>query len=64
MRKLHSWPFTLLHTIVRYGVPRGLVADAWLELAARVTAEANEAVLATANNETGPWPTCGNEAAE
>jgi len=56
MRSLYAWPSWVLRAVVRYGVPAGIVADAWVELHARATVDVDRAVeRATDDPETGPW---------
>ena len=55
MRRLHSWPSWVLRAVVRYQVPSGLVADAWIELYVRGTEDAERACERTADDSTGPW---------
>lgn len=55
MRRLHSWPAWVLRAVIRYRVPAGLVADAWIELVTRANEEANAAAGDAANDETGPY---------
>lgn len=55
MRRLYSWPAWVLRAVVRYGVPAGLVADAWLELHARAREDVDRAVERHADDITGPY---------
>ena len=55
MRRLHSWPSWVLRAVVRYQVPGGIIADAWIELHVRGTEEASRACERIADDETGPY---------
>lgn len=55
MRPLRSWPTWLLHTALRFGVMRGLLAEVWIELHHRAVDDATAAARDISNDETGPY---------
>ena len=56
VRRLYSWPSWLLRAVIRYRVPGGLVADAYIELWERARSEVDRTVERYASDsDSGPW---------